>query len=139
VRALFQIADLQPIQPTPANALPSTKDSSPALASSSSSASGGSAFFNFFRRPSLIRPADVDRANNATQRSTSSNPAHPGHPSSASSTNPRHERRGSVLNPSLGISFRQFLIAVGIGYFLKRESNDQAFLQVQKGFRVVEQ
>jgi len=45
----------------------------------------------------------------------------------------------SDLDGSKTISFREFLIAIAVGYFLKVDSKNAEFKQIQEGFRVVEQ
>jgi Ca2+-binding EF-hand superfamily protein len=42
------------------------------------------------------------------------------------------------LNGELTITFKEFLIAIAMGYFLKVESEHEEFLEIQRGFKVVE-
>ena len=42
------------------------------------------------------------------------------------------------MDGSKGLTFREFLISMAMGYYLKVQSDDPGFRQIQKGFRVVE-
>jgi Ca2+-binding EF-hand superfamily protein len=42
------------------------------------------------------------------------------------------------LSESLTITFKEFLIAIAMGYFLKVKSENEEFLEIQRGFKVVE-